>query len=76
GYGLVGDPVYMSRVRVPAGASERLAETLRGFRRQALHAAKLGLIHPRTQEEMLFEAPWPEDFNTLVTVLREENKAY
>lgn len=76
GYGLVGDPVYMSRVRVPAGASERLAETLRGFRRQALHAAKLGLIHPRTQEEMLFEAPWPEDFNTLITVLREENKAY
>jgi len=76
GYSLVGDPVYMSRVRVPAGASERLAETLRGFRRQALHAAKLGLIHPRTQEEMLFEAPWPEDFKNLVQVLREENAAY
>lgn len=76
GYSLVGDTVYMSRVRVPAGASERLAETLRGFRRQALHAAKLGLIHPRTQEEMLFEAPWPEDFKNLVQVLREENAAY
>lgn len=76
GYGLVGDPVYMSRVRVPAGASERLATTLRGFRRQALHAAKLGLMHPRTQEQMLFEAPWPEDFANLVQVLREENQAY
>jgi 23S rRNA-/tRNA-specific pseudouridylate synthase len=34
---------------VPAGASELLIETLRGFKRQALHAAKLGLKHPRTQ---------------------------
>ena len=76
GYPLVGDPVYMSRVKVPAGASELLVATLRGFRRQALHATKLGLIHPRTKEEMMFEAPWAEDFAALVEVLRSENKAY
>ena len=76
GFGLIGDPVYMPRVRVPAGASELLNATLRGFRRQALHAAKLGLVHPRSGEEMMFEAPWPEDFNSLVEVLRSENKAY
>ncbi|MGE8541980.1 MAG: 23S rRNA pseudouridine(1911/1915/1917) synthase RluD [Acinetobacter sp.] len=76
GHGLVGDPVYMNRVRVPAGASPLLAETLRAFKRQALHAAKLGLVHPRSGEEMLFEAPWPEDLTNLVEVLRTENKAY
>ena len=76
GFGLVGDPVYMPRVRVPAGATELLDETLRGFRRQALHAAELGLKHPRTGDEMLFKAPWPADFATLVDVLRTENKAY
>lgn len=76
GFGLVGDSVYMSRVRVPAGASELLADTLRGFKRQALHAAKLGLIHPRSGEEMMFEAPWAEDFAQLIEVLRSENKAY
>ncbi|WP_269914149.1 23S rRNA pseudouridine(1911/1915/1917) synthase RluD [Acinetobacter sp. HY1485] len=76
GHGLIGDPVYMSRVRVPAGASERLTVMLKGFRRQALHAAQLGLVHPRTQEEMLFEAPLPEDFTELLTVLREEDAAY
>lgn len=76
GYGLVGDPVYMSRVRVPAGASEELADTLRSFKRQALHAAKLGLVHPRTGENMMFEAPWPEDFKRLIEVLRQENSAY
>ena len=76
GFGLVGDPVYMPRVRVPAGATELLDETLRGFRRQALHAAELGLKHPRTGDEMLFKAPWPADLATLVDVLRTENKAY
>ncbi|OTG92021.1 23S rRNA pseudouridine(1911/1915/1917) synthase RluD [Acinetobacter sp. ANC 3813] len=76
GHGLVGDPVYMNRVRVPAGASPLLAETLRAFKRQALHAVKLGLVHPRSGEEMLFEAPWPEDLTNLVEVLRTENKAY
>lgn len=76
GHALVGDMVYMSRVRVPAGASERLTTTLKQFRRQALHAAKLGLVHPRTHEEMFFEAPLPDDFTELLTVLREEDAAY
>jgi 23S rRNA pseudouridine1911/1915/1917 synthase len=30
--------------------------------RQLLHAAKLALIHPRTQRRMTFAAPLPEDF--------------
>jgi 23S rRNA pseudouridine1911/1915/1917 synthase len=30
--------------------------------RQLLHAAKLSLLHPRTQRRMSFEAPLPEDF--------------
>ncbi len=76
GYGLIGDPVYMPRVRMPAGASQLLDDTLRNFKRQALHATTLGLKHPRTKEEMTFHAPWPEDFANLVEVLRTENKAY
>ncbi|MCL6235733.1 23S rRNA pseudouridine(1911/1915/1917) synthase RluD [Acinetobacter sp. ANC 5579] len=76
GHGLVGDQVYVPRVRMPAGASMLLDDTLRGFKRQALHAVKLGLVHPRTGADMMFEAPWPEDFNQLVEVLRSENKAY
>jgi len=34
--------------------------------RQALHARTLGFVHPRTGEEMMFEAPLPEDMTTLV----------
>ena len=60
----------------PAGASETLNDVLRGFKRQALHAVQLGLQHPRTGEEMMFDAPWPADFSALVDMLRAENAAY
>lgn len=37
---------------------------------QALHAKVLGFIHPRTGDYMEFEAPIPEYFNHLLTILR------
>ena len=53
---LVGDPVYGGRLALPKGASEELIAALRGFRRQALHAAKLGFTHPVSGEAMEFSA--------------------
>ncbi|HLF95793.1 MAG TPA: 23S rRNA pseudouridine(1911/1915/1917) synthase RluD [Methylococcaceae bacterium] len=67
---LVGDPAYGGRPRLPAGASAELVETLQAFRRQALHAARLGLAHPATGELMAWEAPLPEDMEHLLAVLR------
>lgn len=72
GFPLVGDPVYGGRARLPRGISAELIQTLQGFKRQALHARELGLIHPVTGEEMHFEAPWPDDFTHLVKMLRKE----
>lgn len=69
---LVGDPVYAGRLRQPAGASEALREQLRGFRRQALHARRLGLSHPLSEEWMEWESPLPEDMQILLQVLRED----
>ena len=74
-YPLVGDPLYGGRLKQPAGATEALREALRGFRRQALHAFKLGLVHPASGEYMEFEAPLPEDFQTLVQVLEADREA-
>ncbi len=71
-YPLVGDPLYGGRLRIPAGASEALQETLRGFRRQALHARILGLSHPETGEWMEWEQEIPEDMEGLVQTLRED----
>ncbi|WWF00863.1 23S rRNA pseudouridine(1911/1915/1917) synthase RluD [Methylococcus capsulatus] len=67
---LVGDPVYGGRARIPAGADPALIESLRGFRRQALHAARLGLIHPEKGGEMAWESPLPADFDALLRLLR------
>jgi 23S rRNA pseudouridine1911/1915/1917 synthase len=69
---LVGDPVYGGRLGMPAGSSPELQEALRGFRRQALHAARLGFTHPVTGETVSLEAPVPADFNGLLQVLRED----
>lgn len=74
GFPLVGDPVYSSRRRLPQGASPHLVKTLQNFKRQALHAKKLGLVHPVSGKNMQFEAPWPDDFTQLVQALRDEGK--
>ncbi len=71
-YPLVGDQVYGGRFQMPAGCSEKLAQALRGFKRQALHAAKLGLTHPVTGEYLEWEQPIPEDMLQLLTVLAED----
>ena len=68
---LVGDPLYGGRFRLPAGASEALAEALRKFRRQALHARRLEFIHPASGEPVGWEAELPVDFEHLLAVLRE-----
>lgn len=34
--------------------------------RQALHAKTLGFVHPRTGEELMFEAPLPDDMSQLL----------
>jgi 23S rRNA pseudouridine1911/1915/1917 synthase len=67
---LVGDPLYGGGLRLPKGAPPALAESLRGFRRQALHAFRLGLDHPVTGEALEFEAEPPEDFQILIEALR------
>lgn len=69
---LLGDPVYGGRLRIPAGAGEALVRVIRDFKRQALHAEKLGLIHPATREYIEWQSPLPQDFSELLEVLREQ----
>jgi 23S rRNA pseudouridine1911/1915/1917 synthase len=71
-YPLVGDPLYGGRLRIPPDSGQELVTTLRGFRRQALHARRLGLSHPLTGEAMSWESPLPDDMAKLMQVLRED----
>jgi 23S rRNA pseudouridine1911/1915/1917 synthase len=69
---LVGDPLYGGRLKLPPGAGQALIETLRGFRRQALHAMRLSLRHPESGESLSWEAPLPADMKRLLAALEED----
>ena len=71
---LVGDGTYGGRVRLPKGVSHELREVLRQFPRQALHAKRLELHHPETDELMHWEVDLPEDFVALLDELKMEAK--
>ena len=60
GHALLGDPVY-GRTKQ---AHRAILETL-GFRRQALHAARLGFIHPITRTALSFDSAMPADMQEL-----------
>lgn len=59
GHPLVGDPLYGPRKVI-------------GKNGQFLHAALLGFKHPRTGEEMVFEAPFPENFQKMLDKLDKQ----
>lgn len=61
GHPLVGDRVY-GRKRGP--------DVLASFPRQALHAARLGFVHPVSGEALAFESPLPADMAALLAALR------
>jgi len=70
---IVGDSAYGGRLRLPPKSSDVLIESLRGFSRQALHAARLGFVHPSSGEQVEWTAPLPEDMQTLLRVLKKDD---
>lgn len=73
---LVGDALYGGGLKLPRGATPALAEALRGFRRQALHAEKLEFEHPSRRKTVSVTAPRPADLERLVAALREDRVAH
>ncbi|MDL2340287.1 MAG: RluA family pseudouridine synthase [Pseudomonadota bacterium] len=65
GHPLLGDQVYG---RAPHQRVRELLQRLH-FKRQALHAAELGFIHPVTKARMAFTSPLPADMQQLFTAL-------
>ncbi|PSB92176.1 RluA family pseudouridine synthase [Candidatus Pandoraea novymonadis] len=64
GHSLLGDPLYHPRIKYP-----RLPGS---FARQALHAWRLGLIHPTDQRTLYWQTPLPSDMTALMSALRLE----
>jgi 23S rRNA pseudouridine1911/1915/1917 synthase len=69
GHALVGDPVY-------GRANPRLRTVLKNlaFRRQALHAAVLGFVHPVTGDRLRFTSDLPQDMKELIDETVHSNR--
>lgn len=76
-HALLGDPVYAGRFKIPAASDEFFVQALKSFKRQALHARHLGLIHPASNEFIEWDIDVPQDMFDLQNILRldfEKNK--
>jgi 23S rRNA pseudouridine1911/1915/1917 synthase len=70
---LVGDRTYGGRLLLPRGATPELVAALKGFPRQALHAAELKLHHPRSGRAAEWKVPLPPDLQELLAILRGDS---
>ena len=71
---IVGDPVYGFRGIVPIRAmTQTLRDAVSQFKRQALHAIKLGLLHPASNEFVEWQIELPDDMKALLEAMRHED---
>ena len=71
---IVGDPVYGFRGIVPIRAmTQTLRDAVSKFNRQALHAIKLGLLHPATNEVVEWQIELADDMKALLEAMRHED---
>jgi 23S rRNA pseudouridine1911/1915/1917 synthase len=68
GHGLIGDNVYGTGLR--RGTPDQLKDAVKAFGRQALHAQKLGFMHPVSGQKLDFQCERPDDMDNLMTALR------
>ncbi|MGV1803895.1 RluA family pseudouridine synthase [Agrobacterium vitis] len=72
GHPLIGDPEYGAAFKTKANLLPDAAKAIvTNFHRQALHAYLLAFEHPTTGDVMHFEAPIPDDMETIIRALRD-----
>ena len=71
---MLGDPVYGIGNIIPHKMmTQTLRDAVTGFNRQALHAVKLGLIHPKTNEFIEWQIELADDMKALLEAMRHED---
>ena len=72
GYPLIGDPVYRKRGQITRGLASAVAAATGALPRQALHAHKLGLLHPDSGEFCEWQCDLPADMQSLLDIQRPQ----
>ncbi len=68
----LGCPILCDSLYGRPPQSEPVRSVADQLGRQALHAGVLGFVHPRTGEQLLFEAPLPDDLQQALAALRAD----
>lgn len=76
GHPIVGDPLYIKKVSKELADdlkkhSIKVFTELKSITRQLLHSYELNFNHPISDEPLFFNAPYPGDFNTFLSMLRK-----
>jgi 23S rRNA pseudouridine1911/1915/1917 synthase len=72
GHPLLGDPLYGRKGRSGSAQGPVLRGCVEKLGRQALHAHRLGFIHPRSGETVEFISPIPHDMKEVLARLRSK----
>ena len=72
GHPLLGDPLYGRKGRSGSTQDPVLRGCMEKMGRQALHAHRLGFIHPRSGETVEFTSPIPHDMKEVLAGLRSQ----
>jgi len=74
GNNIVGDNKYKKKIKKIKNINPLLEDKLLNLNRQFLHAKTIGFIHPKKNEEMIFNSILPQDLEIILEMLRNTGK--
>ena len=74
GNSIMGDGKYKKKYKKLKNIDTSLENLIYKLDRQFLHASKLGFIHPKTNEEMVFTSILPQELENILFLLRNTGK--
>ena len=74
GNSIVGDDKYKKKFKKIKNIDPLLEKNLINLNRQFLHAKTIGFMHPKKNEEMVFNSILPQELEIILKMLRNTNK--
>jgi len=74
GNSIVGDDKYKKKFKKIKNIDPLLEKNLINLNRQFLHAKTLGFIHPKKNQEMIFNSILPKELEIILKILRNSDK--
>jgi 23S rRNA pseudouridine1911/1915/1917 synthase len=74
GNSIVGDDKYKKKFKKIKNIEPLLEKNLINLNRQFLHAKTIGFIHPKKNEEMIFNSILPQELEIILKMLRNTDK--